>query len=344
MVARYTLVDLDNGEHWSRVKGDFEKRELELGFIFRTVDKSRWLYIMGRDFIFNPAEYLRAFIQQHSLVASNRMGGFSTAGLWDRVSHLPFILSTTLFSAFLRGQLDKSGTGTVQLCHFTDTGLLPACSPSPFLRGCGELVRLLGNLQMAMGILLSEQFTNVFKPLVDALEGREQPLLYLPSNFLVFMIESTIYESFRIIRSIPGSATLQLSSPTLAASYIDAEIKLMMVHVLDKDQRAVDMCRHNYLVERAASEGTMSASASATTPSPLTPTPSASRSLICHAHARWVTDKSSEPCRFGETCRFIHDAAFILPTSAAPPALQNAAALLAKPGRSLRPRRPKLGA
>ena len=49
---------------------------------------------------------------------------------------------------------------------------------------------------MAMGILLSEQFTNVFKPLVDALEGREQPLLYLPSNFLVFMIESTFLRIF----------------------------------------------------------------------------------------------------------------------------------------------------
>jgi hypothetical protein len=197
---------------------------------------------------------------------------------------------------------------------------------------------------MAMGILLSEQFSGIFESLVDALEGREQPLLYLPSDFLVFMIVSTIYEAFRIIRSIPGSATLQLSSPTLAASYIDAQIKLMMVDILDKDQRAVDMCRHNYIVERAASEVTTSATASATTPSPLTTTPSAPRSLTCHAHARWVADKSSEPCRFGETCRFTHDAAVILQTSAAPSALQNAAALLAKPGMSLRTRRPKLGA
>ena len=202
---------------------------------------------------------------------------------------------------------------------------------------------MLENLQMAMGILLSEQFSGVFESLIDALEGREQPLLYIPSEFLVFMIASTIYEAFRIIRSIPGSATLQLSTPTLAASYIDAQIKLLMSHVLDKDQRAVDMCRHNYLIERAASEVTSSASVSATTPSPLTKTPSASRSLICHAHAKWVTDKSSEPCRFGEACRFTHDTAVIIQASAAP-ALQDAAALPAKPGMSLRSRRKKLGA
>jgi hypothetical protein len=60
VAARCTLVDVDNGKHQSRVKGDFEKRELELGFIFRTVDESRWLHLMGRDFIFNPAEYKRA--------------------------------------------------------------------------------------------------------------------------------------------------------------------------------------------------------------------------------------------------------------------------------------------
>ena len=42
-------------------------------------------------------------MQQHSLFTRDRIAGFASAGLWDGVSHLPFIVSPTLFSSFMCG-------------------------------------------------------------------------------------------------------------------------------------------------------------------------------------------------------------------------------------------------
>ena len=128
-LARLVIVDFDESQHFSRVKGNFETREMQLRFIFRTVDRARWPHIMGRDFIFNPAEYFGVFVQQHSLFTRDRIASFASARLWDGVSHLPFIASPTLFSSFMCGQLDASGVGTVQLRRSTTTGLLSVGVP-----------------------------------------------------------------------------------------------------------------------------------------------------------------------------------------------------------------------
>ena len=273
---------------------------------------------------------MRIFVQQHSLTTGDRIAGFTSAGLWDRVSHLPFILSPTLFSAFMCGQLDASGTGTVQLRLFADAALLPVCTPSPFLRGCGELVRVLKNLQLSLGMLLSDNFDHFFDPLLDALEGREQPLLYLPSDFLLFMISNTIYEAFRIHWTIPGSETMR-------ATYISEQIALLLISLLDKDSRTGDMDRHTYLGYRSAVESGSATytsappasspfvtaySATASSASPLSTTPTVARSLACQAHAKWASGASGEHCRFGDTCRFTHGSAGVPSAHDGPTRLQ----------------------
>jgi hypothetical protein len=209
------------------------------------------------------------------------------------------------------------------------------------------LTHLLGAPQVFVALDVG----HVFDPLLDALEGREQPFLYLPSDFLLFMISNTIYEALRVLRTIPGSETLLLSSPALAATYISEQVALLIISLLDKDSRTGDMDRHTYLGYRSAEEAgsatytsTPSApsssataySATASSASPVPATPTVARSLACHAHAKWASGASGEHCRFGDTCRFTHGSAGVPSAHDGPPA---------RPSGSYRHRKPSnLGA
>ena len=51
-------MDRDLVGHASRVKGDMTQREDMLGLSFRMADPDKWEYIMGRDLILQPEEYL----------------------------------------------------------------------------------------------------------------------------------------------------------------------------------------------------------------------------------------------------------------------------------------------
>ena len=58
------ILDLDGGKHPTRNKSDIALREKDLGFVFRAVDRDRWEYIMGTDFLLQPEEYRFTILQQ----------------------------------------------------------------------------------------------------------------------------------------------------------------------------------------------------------------------------------------------------------------------------------------
>ena len=75
------ILDLDGGKHATRNKSDIAKREKELGFAFRAVDRERWEFLAGTDFLLQSADYRTTFIQQGRMRAGHRDRAFLSCGV-----------------------------------------------------------------------------------------------------------------------------------------------------------------------------------------------------------------------------------------------------------------------
>ena len=62
---------------------DVTQRAKDLAFGFRMVDRERWTYLMGADFLLQPSEYYMMIVEQAKTRASGREAAFESCGLAD---------------------------------------------------------------------------------------------------------------------------------------------------------------------------------------------------------------------------------------------------------------------
>jgi hypothetical protein len=72
------IVDLDGRMHTTRCRKDVTQRAKDLAFGFRMVDKERWTYLMGADFLLQPNEYNMMIVEQAKTRASGREPAFES--------------------------------------------------------------------------------------------------------------------------------------------------------------------------------------------------------------------------------------------------------------------------
>ena len=115
------ILDLDGCKHSTRNKSDIAKREKDLGFSFRAIDKERWEYVMGTDFLLQAAEYRVTIMQQGRLRAEHRHKAFTSCGFFDRIQGLSFLQKHGKIELLLTGQfLVEGDVPTLILEDFVD--------------------------------------------------------------------------------------------------------------------------------------------------------------------------------------------------------------------------------
>ena len=325
----HTVIDLDGEKHPTRVKLDIQKREEDLGFTFRMADKEKHPYIMGRDFIFQPDEFLRVIKQQYALPLEERKPSFRACGMWDQFSNLGVVLRTGAFTGFLKGRWGVGeGTG-VQLSDFSRDGRAPPSSDRPSLTNNAETVDILRTLETVMITLLSRELEGVFAQLVLAFSGENQTLHVLPSDFLNHTVLTCLESCFSCIRGDRGTPDFVVRSPANCATYIRERIARLIARLSMPAQVAEDMQKYRYAKFRAeALVGITAPAAMATVDKPATRT--------CRAHEAFLVNSSANPCVYGATCKFQHRTS--ASASGAEPTKEVAAAVSAKvTGRTVTP-------
>ena len=149
------ILDLDGCKHSTRNKSDIAKREKDLGFSFRAIDRERWEYVMGTDFLLQAAEYRVTIMQQGRLRAKHRHKAFTSCGFFDRIQGLSLLQKHGKIGLLLTGQILVEGdVPTLILEDFVDGDKL-----STGLAVCAEqnrpMVGVLKNIQMTLQVYLS---------------------------------------------------------------------------------------------------------------------------------------------------------------------------------------------
>ena len=195
------ILDLDGCKHSTRNKTDIAQREKELGFPFRAIDKGRWEYVMGTDFLLQVAEYRVTIMQQGILQAEHRHKAFTSCSFFDRIQGLLFLQKHSQIELLLTGQVFVEGeVPTLTLEDFVDGDKL--------LTGmdvCAEqnrpMVFALKNLQMTLQVYQSSEFEVCFNPFIALLEGVKRPIELVATDFLKYSIKEHLRKFFRIVSS-----------------------------------------------------------------------------------------------------------------------------------------------
>jgi hypothetical protein len=165
--AKYHIKDLDGILHYTRVKPDVNKREEELNFLF----PDNWQFIMGTDFVFQPAKYIRVLQEQNALPTEDRMEAFKACGLWDQFSTLNIILRPEAFQSFLKGQFEHLTENGFRLSDFSTDGQPPPSTPQPSLTNNTEIIEILRHKELIMITVLSRAFDGIFSDFKEAFQG-----------------------------------------------------------------------------------------------------------------------------------------------------------------------------
>ena len=126
------ILDLDEGKHETRNKSDIAQREKDLGFAFRAVDRERWEYLAGTDFLLQSADYRITIIQQGRMRCDHKHKAFLSCGVLDRVQGLSVTQKTSDTKLLMMGQIliegDEPSLSLEDFLDAADKLALSTCS------------------------------------------------------------------------------------------------------------------------------------------------------------------------------------------------------------------------
>jgi hypothetical protein len=76
--------------HITRCRKDVTQLAKDSAFGFLKVNRERWTYLIGADFLLQPNEYYMMIVEQAKTRASGREPAFESCGLADRIRNLRF--------------------------------------------------------------------------------------------------------------------------------------------------------------------------------------------------------------------------------------------------------------
>ena len=190
------ILDLDGCQHLTRNKTDIAQRERDLWFVFRTVGKERWEFVMGSDFTLQTVEYRSTVVQQARLRPDHRHKAFTSCGYFDRIQDLEFAQKSDRLKLLLTGQIMAEGeTATLTLEDFADGETLSTCD-TVCPNQNRPLVVILKNLQTSLEVFLSSEFEGVFDSFISDLEGIDRPMELVAADFLKYSVELNLRKFF----------------------------------------------------------------------------------------------------------------------------------------------------
>lgn len=304
------ILDLDGCKHTTRNKSDIAKREKDLGFSFRVIDRERWEYVMGTDFLLQAAEYRVTILQQGRLRAEHRHKAFTSCGFFDRIQGLDFLQKQGKIELLLTGQILVEGeVPTLILEDFVDGDRM-----STGMVVCAEqnrpMVMVLKNLQLTLQVYFSSEFEGCFDSFIALLEGVTRPMELVAADFLKYSIEENLRKFFRIVSSERAFTTTegaQLTNPRECATYLYTLFEQLSDELSDHQHRAVE---EEYFRMRLVREARIAKKSPRTPPktverikeSPLRP---------CAGHLgkqlkALFPDGRPYKCDYGKACKFRH--------------------------------------
>ena len=240
------ILDLDGGKHATRNKSDITQREKDLGFAFRAVDRERWEYLAGTDFLLQSADYRITIIQQGRMRADHRHKAFLSCGVLDRVQGLSIAQKTSDTKLLMMGQIlvegDEPSLSLEDFLDAADKLTLSTCSSV-----CPDqnrpMVAVLKNLQVALEVLLSGKYEVVFNGFIVAFEGVHRPLELVAADFLKYSVEEVLQKFFRAVSSERVSTTVEeapIRNPVECAAFLKSLFVKLADDLSDHRHRAVE--------------------------------------------------------------------------------------------------------
>ena len=224
--SSHVINDPEGGAYYTRIKSDLAVREQELAVLFRTTEKERWLFAMGPDYILQVREYSDMIIEQHTTRLVDREPAFATCGLLDRIIQLKICGDVQLLGQLLKGHYGGSDLEALGLEDFLPGGVRLPGGIEPCLRQNHVMVMALRNLQLVLTVYFAAAFNGSLDPFINSLEGVDRPLELAPAGFLRRMVERTLTQYFRKLRT--PSIQSDLNGPTsCAAALTEAFRKLL---------------------------------------------------------------------------------------------------------------------
>ena len=303
------ILDLDGGKHPTRNKSDIAVREKDLGFAFRAVDRDRWEFIMGTDFLLQPEEYRFTILQQGRLRADHRHRAFKSCGFLDRVQGLHIPQKTGHLKLLITGQILVEGDSpTLTLEDFTSGEKI-----SSGIAVCAQqnrpLVQALKNLQIILQVFLSGFFEGCLDLFIFDLEGSQRPMELVAADFLLYSIEELLRKFFRVIRSERSSTSSEevpVTTPEECAAYLGSLFSKLSVDLSDHVSRAVE---EDYFRMRLIREASIVAKSLTPKKSPEKKKVSPMRPCAGHLGKQLKAiypDGRPYKCNFGKGCIFKH--------------------------------------
>ena len=207
----YLLYDPEGHAHPTRVKSDLVVREQDLSVVFRVTATDRWQFVMGREFVLQVRQYRDVIVEQHATRAVDRLPGFSTCGLYDRISSLRLCRDLKLLEMLLKGHFGGSEVGAIGLQNFLGDGLRLPTGSEPCLRNNDLMVTALKNLELVLMVYFSAEFKGVTEAIIESLEGVDRPLELAPAGYLGRTVETALTKYFRRLRT--NGSTEHLAGP-----------------------------------------------------------------------------------------------------------------------------------
>lgn len=104
------IMDLYGTEYATRNKTDLTQRGKDLGFLFRALDKNRWEFAMGKDYLLQTEDYRSMIIDRGKTRADHRHRAFESCGFQDRIQSLGIVQKSTKLKELLVGSFLVEGS------------------------------------------------------------------------------------------------------------------------------------------------------------------------------------------------------------------------------------------
>jgi hypothetical protein len=218
------MTDLDEVTYLTRNKTDLVQRERELYLILRMMDMAKREYVMTTDMVIQPEIYRSTLCEMSDSQPEDVHVAFTACSLISRMQGLAIFRDKTKMKLFLTGSvlLESATELSLNLDDFV-TGHKISSKSSACPGSNIGMVGALDNMQMALQVVFSTEFTECFRAFIDKLHGVTRPMYLVPADLLRYSVEMTLRKFFRIVRSVKGSSLtddLSLKSPRLCSEYL----------------------------------------------------------------------------------------------------------------------------
>lgn len=302
------ILDLDGRKHATRNKVDISIREKDLGFLFRMLDRERWPFAMGIDYLLQQEEYRITILQQGRLRKDHRHKAFISCGSLDRVQSLRTSQNSESLKLLLTGQILVEGSSPSLCMADFSVGQKISSGNVVCPHQNRPLVAALRNLELVLQVFFSAAFKDSMKSFLFDLEGDSRPMELVSADLLLFSVEELLRNFFRAVRSERGESmpdNLSLTSPEECALQISVLLEQLSFDLSDHVGRAIE---EEYYRVRIAREISIAAMA-ITTPAPGCKKANALRPCAGHLGKQLrasYPDGRDYKCMYGKECVFSH--------------------------------------